>query len=298
MRYGVVKATFWTDPKVEGLSLHAKAIFLHFLTCPELTIVGLVNVSPGIMGYRLGMDTTSVLLAIKELEGIGAVKSDYENQVFWVVNFMKHNKPLGPKQIKGCVSCLKLYEFTTLSKDLSKTYRSSIQEVCKPQEQEQVHEQEHEQDPKPKKGDFVLSVPLKDGSAYGITQQQIDHYAELYPRVNIVDELRCLVGWNEASPAKRKTRKGIEKHITGWLGRKLAQLPPVPPSIAERAAAARAAEEKRKAEEKPTQDTATWVSTDQAIADGLIPPSQFALEHAQYERRMAKIKATSTGGTA
>ena len=151
MRYGVVKATFWTDPKVEGLSLHAKAIFLHFLTCPELTIVGLVNVSPGIMGYRLGMDTTSVLLAIKELEGIGAVKSDYENQVFWVVNFMKHNKPLGPKQIKGCVSCLKLYEFTTLSKDLSKTYRSSIQEVCKPQEQEQVHEQDHEQELKPKK---------------------------------------------------------------------------------------------------------------------------------------------------
>ncbi len=67
-------------------------------------------------------------------------------------------------------------------------------------------------------------------------------------------------------------------------------------SIEIRAAAAKAEEDKRKAEEKPAQDTPTWVSTDQAIADGLIPPSQFALEHAQYERRMAKLKATNAGG--
>lgn len=146
---------------------------------------------------------------------------------------------------------------------------------------------------KTKKQDFVLSVPLKDGSFHGITQQQIDHYAELYPRVNVVDELRILVGWNEASPAKRKTSRGIEKHITGWLGRKLAQLPPAPPSIEMRMAAAKSEEDNRKSAANPATDEKPFKGIDQMILDGDIPRSDFTDKLLQDQRRREKIKATA-----
>lgn len=147
-----------------------------------------------------------------------------------------------------------------------------------------------------KKADFVLSVPLKDGSFHGITQQQINHYAELYPRVNIVDELRILVGWNEADPSRRKTRKGIEKHINFWLGGKLSQLPPVPPSIAERASA-RAEEDKRKAEEKPVTEDKPFKSYRQMIKDGDIADNDWTNQLARRQE-IDQLKASQDGGTA
>jgi len=66
----------------------------------------------------------------------------------------------------------------------------------------------------------VIEVPLvaKYGS-FGITQPMIDDWQTDYPGVDVVIELRKLRQWNISNPKQRKTKSGILKHITSWLGR-------------------------------------------------------------------------------
>lgn len=65
----------------------------------------------------------------------------------------------------------------------------------------------------------VITLLLKDKTEYGITQKDIEHYKELYPAVDIMQELRNMKGWCESHPTKRKTRAGVKRFITGWLSK-------------------------------------------------------------------------------
>lgn len=65
----------------------------------------------------------------------------------------------------------------------------------------------------------VFSLPLNDGSEYPITQKQIDEWTELYPAVDVMQELRNMKGWCLGNPTKRKTKSGINRFINGWLSR-------------------------------------------------------------------------------
>ena len=61
------------------------------------------------------------------------------------------------------------------------------------------------------------SIPLKNGEYYNIYNDHIELYKSLYPNINVEQELRNIVGWNLANINKRKTLKGIKKHINLWL---------------------------------------------------------------------------------
>ena len=65
----------------------------------------------------------------------------------------------------------------------------------------------------------VISVPLNDGSEHPVTQTDIDKYASLYPAVDVMQELRKMVGWLDGNPTRKKTRRGIKRFINGWLSR-------------------------------------------------------------------------------
>ena len=65
----------------------------------------------------------------------------------------------------------------------------------------------------------VYNLPLNDGTLYGITQQEIAEYVNLYPAVDVHQQIRNMIGWLNASPVNRKTRRGIKKFINGWLAR-------------------------------------------------------------------------------
>ena len=64
-----------------------------------------------------------------------------------------------------------------------------------------------------------LKIPLKDGSRYEITGDDVERYAQLYPKIDVEQELRSLIGWNEANPTRRKTKGGIRNHINTWLAK-------------------------------------------------------------------------------
>lgn len=65
----------------------------------------------------------------------------------------------------------------------------------------------------------VFALPLNDGSDYEITEKQVQEWAELYPAVDIMQDLRKMKGWLQANPAKKKTKRGVLRFITNWFSR-------------------------------------------------------------------------------
>ena len=66
---------------------------------------------------------------------------------------------------------------------------------------------------------LVFQIPLNDNSLFPVTADMVAHWRELYPAVNIEQELRKMIGWCEANPRKRKTRGGVTRFINGWLSK-------------------------------------------------------------------------------
>lgn len=64
----------------------------------------------------------------------------------------------------------------------------------------------------------VMFMPLNSGE-HGVTNDDIQKWSQLYPAVNISNELRAMIGWLDANPSKRKTASGIERFINSWLKR-------------------------------------------------------------------------------
>ena len=65
----------------------------------------------------------------------------------------------------------------------------------------------------------VFQIVLNNKTFHPVTQKDIDRYKELYPAVNIEQEMRKIVGWCEANPTKRKTKTGVQRFINSWLSR-------------------------------------------------------------------------------
>lgn len=65
----------------------------------------------------------------------------------------------------------------------------------------------------------VATLALISGAEYAVTQEQADKWQQLYPAVDVLQELRNMVGWCDANPKQRKTRNGVNRFINGWLER-------------------------------------------------------------------------------
>lgn len=64
-----------------------------------------------------------------------------------------------------------------------------------------------------------ISIPLTGDKVHSVTENKVAYYRELYPAVNVEQELRKMVGWCDANPSKRKTPKGIATFIASWLSK-------------------------------------------------------------------------------
>lgn len=65
----------------------------------------------------------------------------------------------------------------------------------------------------------VFSLPLNDGSEHDIYDNDLKDWEELYPAVDVQQQLRNMKGWLVANPNKRKTKRGINKFINSWLAK-------------------------------------------------------------------------------
>lgn len=65
----------------------------------------------------------------------------------------------------------------------------------------------------------LIFLPLNDKSEYPIFQTDADAWKELYPSVDIQQQLRNMRGWLDANPTRRKTKQGIKRFINAWLSK-------------------------------------------------------------------------------
>lgn len=63
----------------------------------------------------------------------------------------------------------------------------------------------------------VITLTLNDKSEYPIFQKDIDEWKELYPAVDVMQQLRHMKAWCDSNPTKRKTKRGVKRFITSWL---------------------------------------------------------------------------------
>lgn len=60
---------------------------------------------------------------------------------------------------------------------------------------------------------------LSDGTEYEVSENDVVKYEQLYPAVNVRQELRNIKGWCDANPKNRKTRSGAKRFLNAWLSR-------------------------------------------------------------------------------
>ena len=65
----------------------------------------------------------------------------------------------------------------------------------------------------------VISLPLNDGTFFDVSENDRAKWSQLYPNVDVLQQLRNMAGWCDANHTKRKARGGIKRFITAWLAR-------------------------------------------------------------------------------
>ena len=65
----------------------------------------------------------------------------------------------------------------------------------------------------------VFRLPAAGGKEYPVSVEQIDKWVKLFPAVDVLQALRAMIAWLEASPQRRKTVTGMPRFIVSWLTR-------------------------------------------------------------------------------
>jgi len=66
---------------------------------------------------------------------------------------------------------------------------------------------------------MVITLTTNSNEEYPIYQDQVDEWSELYPAVDVMQELRNMKGWLDANPTRRKTKSGMLRFINNWLSK-------------------------------------------------------------------------------
>lgn len=70
-------------------------------------------------------------------------------------------------------------------------------------------------DESPCAGRFLLN----DGTEYAVSENDVVTYQQLYPGIDVSQELRNIQAWCLSNPKNRKTKAGAKRFLNGWLSR-------------------------------------------------------------------------------
>ncbi len=62
-----------------------------------------------------------------------------------------------------------------------------------------------------------ITLPLNTGEEFPIYQTAVDEFKQLYPAVDVEQQLRTMRAWCLNNPKKRKTKRGINHFVNSWL---------------------------------------------------------------------------------
>lgn len=64
-----------------------------------------------------------------------------------------------------------------------------------------------------------IQLPLNTGDLYPIYENDVTEWMNIYPNVDVKQQLRNMLGWLNSNPTRRKTKAGIKRFINGWLSK-------------------------------------------------------------------------------
>lgn len=65
----------------------------------------------------------------------------------------------------------------------------------------------------------IISIILNDKTFFDVSPEDYNRWCELYPAVNVMQELRKMSSWSTDNPKRRKTKSGIRRFINAWLSK-------------------------------------------------------------------------------
>lgn len=66
---------------------------------------------------------------------------------------------------------------------------------------------------------IVFEMKATNREVFPILQSDLEQWAETFPAVDIVQQLRVMSGWMDSNPKNRKTKTGMKRFIFSWLNR-------------------------------------------------------------------------------
>ena len=107
---------------------------------------------------------------------------------------------------------------------ITKAEPNNNQTITKAEPKEKVKDKDKVKDNKklsapddesPCAGRFLLN----DGTEYAVSENDVVTYQQLYPGIDVSQELRNIQAWCLSNPKNRKTKVGAKRFLNGWLSR-------------------------------------------------------------------------------
>lgn len=108
-----INTTIWDDSWFIELSEIEKLLFLYLLTNPKCNIAGVYEVSVKRISFDTGISIEKVLKAFQRFEKDGKIMFDYDENIIFLRNFVKHQK-LNPNIQIGILDCFNNLKDSTI----------------------------------------------------------------------------------------------------------------------------------------------------------------------------------------
>ena len=180
---------------------------------------------------ELGFEPSTVKLAIDALETLGMVTRD-ESQ-FLITGWAEHQNVDGMERAKemnrnrvaayrerkrlldGNVTCnVTVTDCNAVEEDIE---NKSIELRKEKKKEEREGDSDIDRNGTEPQAPPVLTFLLNDGSEFPFYQDYIDQMQELYPAVDVLQEMKQMKAWCINNPKKRKTRRGVNAFVNNWL---------------------------------------------------------------------------------
>ena len=159
------------------------------------------------LAAETGLSVKNVRTALKHLETTGEVAVN-RHPKFSVVTVNNYNL----YQSDGTINGSQVAD----NRQTTGKQVATIEEVKKVRSKESNNNIPSAPDDKsPCAGSFLLN----DGTSYEITENDVENFQQLYPGIDVRQEIRNITGWCLSNPKNRKTRAGAKRFLNGWLSR-------------------------------------------------------------------------------
>lgn len=241
----IVDTSFWTDDKVmDKFSPEDKLFMLYLMTNPHTTQLGIYQINLKYMALELGysQDTIRVLLDRFETK-YKIIKYSYKTQEIAIKNYLKYSIVKGGKPVEDClIKEIKLVKDKSLLGYIYKNifdYENLNQTVDKiihllnQNDNEYDNDNDNDNDVSyndtcndtcndtlpTKLSNVFITIITNTKEEYPIEFNLVTQYKELYPSVDVEQELKKMKAWSISNPSKRKTKRGMLKFVNNWLSR-------------------------------------------------------------------------------